>query len=136
MGQIFGFFLGQIYLDIHSWYFDHAKYIRIFIRPISIVTNIFWYLFVQKKDICLTLSKTILQSSNWGTNYLFLFWNGWPTKKERDMRGATFFIDKIWDRDQDFDTNLVLTNMPGLGTEQVTCVWYLIIFIFHTTPFY
>ena len=49
------FFLGQIYSDIHSWSFYHAKYIWIFIRPICMVTNIFGYSFVQKIDICPTL---------------------------------------------------------------------------------
>ena len=52
------FFLGWIYLDIHSWSFYHAEYIRIFNRPISIVTNIFRYSFVQKKDIRPTPSHT------------------------------------------------------------------------------
>ena len=49
------FFLGRIYSDIHSWYFYHAEYIRIFIRPISMVTNIFGYSFVQKFYIRPTL---------------------------------------------------------------------------------
>ena len=49
------FFLGQIYLDIHSWYFYHAKYIRIIICPISMVMIIFGYSFVQKNDISPTL---------------------------------------------------------------------------------
>ena len=48
------FFLGQIYSDIHSWSFYHAEYIRIFIRSISMVTNIFGYSFVQKNVICPT----------------------------------------------------------------------------------
>ena len=51
------FFLGQIYSDIHSWYFYHAEYIQIFIRPISIVTNVFGYSFVQKFDIRPTLKR-------------------------------------------------------------------------------
>ena len=51
------FFVGWIYSDIHSWSFYHAKYILIFICPISMVTNIFGYSFVQKKkDIHPTLS--------------------------------------------------------------------------------
>ena len=54
------FFLGQIYSDIHSWYFYHAEYIRIFIRPISMVTNIFGYSFVQKFNIRPTLIKKTL----------------------------------------------------------------------------
>ena len=48
-------FLGRIYLDIHLWSFYHAEYIRIFICPISIVTNIFGYSFIQQKDIRPTL---------------------------------------------------------------------------------
>ena len=35
--------------------FYHVEYIRIFIRPISIVTNIFGYSFIQKNDIRPTL---------------------------------------------------------------------------------
>ena len=50
------FFLEQIYSDIHSWSLYHAKYIWIFICPISMVTNIYRYSFVQKIDICLTLT--------------------------------------------------------------------------------
>ena len=49
------FFLGRIYSDIHLWSFYHAEYIRIFIRPISMVTNIFWCSFVQKIYIRPTL---------------------------------------------------------------------------------
>ena len=49
------FFHWRIYLDIHLWYFYHAEYIRKFIRPISMVTNIFGYSFVQKFDIRPTL---------------------------------------------------------------------------------
>ena len=37
----------------------HAKCIRIFICPISIVTNIFRYLFIQKKDIPPTLGQRL-----------------------------------------------------------------------------
>ena len=54
------FFLDQINLDIYSWYFYHAEYIRIFIRPISMVTNIFGYSFVQKNYICPTLPAPFL----------------------------------------------------------------------------
>ena len=43
------FFLWRIYSDIHSWCFHHATYIWIFICPISMVTNIFRYSFVQKR---------------------------------------------------------------------------------------
>ena len=53
------FFVGRIYSDIHSWYFYHAEYIRIFIHPISMVTNIFGYSFVQKIDIRPTLGHTV-----------------------------------------------------------------------------
>ena len=49
------FLLGRINLDIHLWYFDLAEYIRIFICPLSMVTNIIRYLFVQINDICPTL---------------------------------------------------------------------------------
>ena len=45
------FFHGRIYSDIQLWYFYRAKYIRILICPISMVTNIFGYSFVQKFDI-------------------------------------------------------------------------------------
>ena len=56
-GQIYSF---AIYLDIHSWSFYHAKYIRIFIHPISMVTNILQYSFIKKeKDICPTLNRKI-----------------------------------------------------------------------------
>ena len=43
------FFLDQIYSEIQMWSFYHAKYIRIFICPISMGTNIIGYSFVQKK---------------------------------------------------------------------------------------
>ena len=53
--NIHWFFMGQIYSDIHSWYFYHAEYIWIFICPISMVANIFGYSFVQTNYICPTL---------------------------------------------------------------------------------
>ena len=37
--KILTFLIGQIYLDIHLWFSYHAKYIRIFIGPIYMVTN-------------------------------------------------------------------------------------------------
>ena len=49
------FFIDWIYSNFISWPFYHAKYIRIFIRQISMVTNIFGYSFVQKNDIHPTL---------------------------------------------------------------------------------
>ena len=48
-------FLGRIYSDIHLWYFSHAEYIWLLICPIYMVTDIFRYPFVQKKDIRPTL---------------------------------------------------------------------------------
>ena len=41
-------FLELIYLDIHSWSFYHAKYIQVFICPISMVTNVFVYFLFKK----------------------------------------------------------------------------------------
>ena len=57
------FFLGRIYSNIQSWFFYHAKYIRISICPISMVTKIFGYSFVQKQDICPTL--VVIIEENW-----------------------------------------------------------------------
>ena len=54
------FFLNQIYSDIHSWSFYHAKYIGIFICLISMVTNISGYSFIQKNYIRPTLPRTLL----------------------------------------------------------------------------
>ena len=51
-------FLGQIYSDIHSWYFYHVEYTWIFIRQIYMVTNIFGYSFVQQFDIRPSLLHT------------------------------------------------------------------------------
>ena len=41
------FFLPQIYSDIHLEYINPDKYILIFIRPLSIVTNKFRFLFAH-----------------------------------------------------------------------------------------
>ena len=43
--------------------FYHAEHIRIFTRPLSMVTNIFGYSFVQKKDICPTLRQMVWRTS-------------------------------------------------------------------------
>ena len=88
------FFLGQSYLDIYLWSFYHAEYIWIFIRPISMVTNIFRQSFVKKKDIRPTLvfrsiSECYFHSQNWAqrcsyiilsqivTSYMWFSMN-WP----------------------------------------------------------
>ena len=55
--NIWWIFLEQIYLDILSWSFFPEQYILRFIRPISIVTNIFRYSFVQTNHICPTLNQ-------------------------------------------------------------------------------
>ena len=57
-GQIYSFskiFVDPIYSDIYLLSFYQAEYIRILICPISMVTSIFGYSFIQKHDICPTL---------------------------------------------------------------------------------
>ena len=57
----------RIYLDIYLQSFNPEEYIQIFVCTISVVTNIFWYSFVQNNDILHTLyiAQYLLYDADW-----------------------------------------------------------------------
>ena len=73
------FFCGKFIWIFVCDSFYYAKYIRTFIRPLSMVTVIFGYSFVQKKDICPTLDHYKPRKLNIGYQPVFI------TKKSKNL---------------------------------------------------
>ena len=65
------YFLGQIYLNIHLWSFYQAEYTRLFICPISMVTNVFGYSFVKKNIYWSNTAQDLQNNLCWYLVYWF-----------------------------------------------------------------